>query len=325
MIGSDLIRGTVLVVLFVLQVAGWLEIWHLYLLVVILGALVIFYDPALRVMLPTLVSDDALPAANSALQASLQFSTIVGTSLAGVALATFGAPIALMLDGLSFLIAALALCFVRFPSASLQTASLRVRQVLHDMIDGLRYVFSTQKVLMLTVLGFSINLVLSPVNVIFPIFSRDVLGGGVEGFGFLASAIATGMLLGSIIAGVTGNRLSYTQAVLIGLLGMTLMLGGLSLTRTLVPALLIVAGLGMMAPLIQVHLVTQLQRAVPHNYQGRVFATLNTLITLATPLAATLAGQALVVLPVPPIFRIAALGMIRRPHPEHRHKTAGVL
>lgn len=310
MIGSNLIRGVVLIALFALHLVGWLEVWHLYLLVVILGVMVIFYDPALRVMLPTLVPDATLPAANSTLQASVQFSTVMGATLAGVALAAFGAPIALLLDGLTFLISALALCFVHFPPALLQTASLEARQVLRDMISGLRYIFLTQEVLSLTILGFFINLVLSPVNVIFPIFSKDVLGGGVKGFGFLASAIAAGMLLGSVVAGVVGDRLPHTRAILIGLLGMVVALGGLSFTQTLLPALLMTAGLGMMVPIIQVPLVTRLQRAVPQDYQGRVFGTLNALITLATPLAAALAGQALMVLPVPPIFRAAALGML---------------
>lgn len=310
MIGSNLIRGMILMALFALHLVGWLEVWHLYLLVVILGALVIFYDPALRVMLPALVPDAALPAANSVLQASLQFSMVVGASLAGVALAAFGAPIALLLDGLSFLIAALALWFVHFPSALLRTSRLGVHQVLRDMVGGLRYILLTQEVLTLTILAFFINLVLSPVNVIFPVFSRDVLGGGVEGFGFLASAIAAGMLLGSVVAGVIGDRLSYARAILVGLLGMTAALGSLSFAQTLLLALLMAAGLGMMAPIIQVPLVTRLQRAVPKDYQGRVFATLNALVTVSVPLAAALAGHALVVLPVPPIFRVAALGTL---------------
>jgi len=310
MIGSNLIRGVILVALFTLHLVGWLEVWHLYLLVVILGALAIFYDPALRVMLPTLVPDATLPAANSILQSSLQVSMILGTSLAGMAIAAFGAPIALLLDGLSFFIAALAVWFVHFPSAFLRTASLGARQILHDMIGGLRYIFSAQDVLALTILAFFLNLVLSPVNVIFPVFSRDVLGGGVAGFGFLASAIAVGMLLGSVIAGMVGDRLPHARAILIGLLGIVAMLGSLSLTRTLLPALLMTAGLGMMASIIRVPLVTRLQRAVPQDYQGRVFATLNALVTLATPLAAALAGQALVALPVPPIFRAAALGTL---------------
>lgn len=333
MIGSNLIRGVILVALFALHLVGWLEVWHLYLLVVILGALAIFYDPALRVMLPTLVPDATLPAANSILQGSLQVSMVVGTSLAGVALAAFGAPIALLLDGLSFFIAALAVRSVHFPPALLRTASLGARQVLHDMIGGLHFISLTQEVLVLTILAFSINLVLSPVNVIFPVFSRDVLGGGVTGFGLLASAIAAGLLLGSVAAGIVGDRLPYAGVILIGLLGIAAMLGSLSFTQTLLPALLITVGLGMMASIIQVPLVTRLQRAVPQDYQGRVFATMNALVTLATPLAAALAGQVLVVLPVPPIFRIAALGMlvvaglwtgvrIRRPPEEARQPEA---
>ena len=145
---------------------------------------------------------------------------------------------------------------------------------------------------------------------IFPIFSKDVLGGGVTGFGLLASAIAVGLLIGNVFVGVIGDRLSYAWTILIGMLGMVVMLAGLSMTQTLAPALLMTAGLGMMAMIIQVPMVTRLQRAVPMHYQGRVFATMNAVVTIAIPLAAVLAGQALVSLPVPVIFRIAALGSL---------------
>ena len=310
MIGTDLIRGVILIAVFGLQLLGWLQIWHLYILVVILGASSVIYDPALRVILPTLVPDKTLSKANSFLQGSLQISMIAGTTLAGIALAAFGAPIALLLDGVSFLGLALALWFIRFPPALLQSTDIKASQVLRDMFAGLHFIIITQEVLMLTFIAFFINLVLSPVNVIFPIFSKDVLGGGVTGFGLLASAIAVGLLIGNVFVGVIGDRLSYAWTILIGMLGMVVMLAGLSMTQTLAPALLMTAGLGMMAMIIQVPMVTRLQRAVPMHYQGRVFATMNAVVTIAIPLAAVLAGQALVSLPVPVIFRIAALGSL---------------
>ncbi len=48
----------------------------------------------------------------------------------------------------------------------------------------------------------------------------------------------------------------------------------------------------------------------PQGYQGRVFVTMNTLVTLSTPLATALAGQALTVLPTPVIFRAATLRIL---------------
>jgi len=310
MIGTDLVRGVILIVLFGLGLLGWLQIWHLYVLAVILGAFSIIYDPALRIIVPALVPDETLTRANSILQASLQISMIAGTTLAGVVLVALGTPSALLLDGLSFLGLAVALWFVRFPPTLLQSAGMQASQVLRDVLAGLRFIILTQEVLALAFMAFFINLVLSPVNVIFPIFSKDVLGEGVTGFGLLASAIAAGLLFGNGVVGVVGDRLSYTWTILIGMLGMVAMLAGLSMIQMLLPALLMTAGLGVMAVLIQVPMVTRLQRAVPAHYQGRVFASVNALVTIAVPLAAVLVGQALLALPVPLIFRAAALGAL---------------
>jgi DHA3 family macrolide efflux protein-like MFS transporter len=310
MIGSDLIRGALLVGVFALHLTGLLCVWHLYLIVIVLGMLSIIYGPALRILLPALVPDDRLPAANSTMQASLQVSTIVGTSLAGAVLAGVGAPIALLIDGVSFLVAAVVLWFVRFPGELCQAVGLEMRKVLGDTLGGLRFIVSAREVLTLTLLAFFLNLVLSPINIILPIFSENVLGAGVMGFGFLASAISLGILLGNVIAGIVGDRVPYARSIVIGLLGMAATLAGLSLIQSMWLALAAIAGLGMTAPFIQVPAVTHLQRSVPQKLQGRVFATWEALVTLSTPIAATLVGHALLALPVTLIFQAAALGIL---------------
>jgi predicted MFS family arabinose efflux permease len=309
MIWSDLIRGALLVSLFFLHQAGFLRVWHLYGLAVVLGALGVFYGPALQVMLPTLVPDSRLPAANGILQTTLQGSMILGASLAGVFLALFGAAFALLLDGLSFLIAGFMLYLVRFSPGLLRPASLAVGEVLKDMVEGFRFILASREVLALTGLAFFINFMLSPVNVILPVFSKEVLGGGVTGFGFLASAIAGGILLGNALVGVAGDRLPFAWSILVGLIGMTAALGGLSVVPILLEAAVLTAALGAMVPFIQIPLVTRLQRVVHQDYKGRVFATLQSVVTLSIPLAAAVAGQALIALPVAVVFRVGALGV----------------
>lgn len=310
MIGSDLLSGIILLGIFAANHFGVLQIWHLYGLVVLLGTISIFYEPSLRTVLPSVVPDDKLPAANSLFQGGIQVSMIAGTSLAGITLALFGVSFALLLDGVSFIVSALSLYLVRFPPEILQSTTLKVSGLFHDMVDGLRFILKTREVLILTLLAFFINLVLSPVNVIFPIFSRDVLGADVAGFGFLASAIACGLLLGNVLTGVAGDRLTYFWSIFLGLVGMSVALLSLSFVQTLVLALIVTMFLGMMAPMIQIPMVSRLQRAVPQNYQGRVFASLGTFVSISLPLAAALAGRALVTLPVPLIFRIGAIGTI---------------
>ncbi len=311
MIGTDILRGLLLVLLFVLHMSNVLAVWHLYLMVVLLSALSLAYAPSLRMLLPSLVPDTQLPTANSALQFGQQGAMIIGMSVAGIALATVGAAAALWIDGISFLLGAALIWFVRFPSDMLSTTALGPAQIWSNLRNGVRYILGAKEVLSFSLLAFVLNLVLSPVNVIFPVFSMNVLGAGITGFGLLASAISIGLLLGSLVSGlVIADRLPYTYAILIGLLGMSLALFGLSLSKVVLLALVLTALLGMMAPIIQIPLVSRLQRSVPREYQGRVFATLDTFVTLAIPLAAALAGQALLAFPVTWIFLGTAIGVL---------------
>lgn len=309
LIASDVMRGAVLLALFALSQIGALQLWQLYAMVVVLSAAAIFYGPALRVLVPQLVPNDKLPSANSLIQMGQQTSMIAGAILAGLILAVTGASWALLIDGASFLIVAAAIYSVRFPKSPGPTGSIQPSKVLSDMVNGLRFIFKTPEVATLTFLAFFLNLVLSPVNVIFPVFSSTVLGEGVTGFGYLASAIAGGLLIGNFFAGmVIGDRLTFARSIGLGLAGMALSLFAVGSSTTLVPAVLGTVAVGATVPFVQIPLVSRLQRHVPGTFQGRVFATMETLITIATPLGAAVAGQLLARTPASDVFKIGALG-----------------
>jgi MFS family permease len=310
MIGGDLVRGLALCGLFALHSAHLLVAWHLYVLVVVLEGVSLFYGPSATVVLPHFVDDSSLPAANSAMQAGRQLAIIVGASLAGVTLAAVGAAWALLIDGITFLLAALALTFLRFPADLVEKKRLAVRLFGRDLWEGFRYLLVRRELLALTVVLFVSNLVLSPVNVVFPLFSSQVLGQGVRGFGFLASALGLGLLFGAIAAGALGDRLPYRRAILVGLLGMGGLLWAMSFERSLGLAVPTTVAIGAMLPLVQVSLVSRLQRSVPRSLQGRVFATLGSIVALALPLGAIIVGQLLQRSAVPVFFRGAGVAVI---------------
>ncbi len=177
-----------------------------------------------------------------------------------------------------------------------------------DLLDAMAYIVRTKEILFLTVLAFVLNFILSPVNVIFPVFSVG-LGAGPEGFGLLSATIAAGMLLGTLVAGLMGDRLPYVWALALGLGGISLALLGLSFATTLLVAITWVAGLGGATPLVQIPLVTRLQLQVPKDYQGRTFATMNTLTQAALPLSAGTVGWALQYAGVDTVFQGAAASL----------------
>lgn len=310
LIVSDWVRGVILVLLFFLYMLGELMAWHVYVMIAFLGMFAILYGPALQVALPKLVPDRSLTQANSLVQGGQQLAMVVGASLAGVTLVAFGAYVALLVDGLSYLLCGLLLFVVHLPKETAGATRVSIKEILGDLKDGLFYLGYTKEVLLLTVVAFAINCVVGPVNVVFPIFAKDVLGEGIQAFGFLASAIAFGLLVGNGVVGGVGDRLSFVQSIAIGLLATSITLAMLGLSRSLIPALVAAGVLGMSVPFIQVALVSRLQRNVPGEYQGRVFATLGSVVALAFPVSAAVTGQLLQVLPANTFFYISAVGIL---------------
>ncbi|MFZ5826077.1 MAG: MFS transporter [Bacillota bacterium] len=310
MIIADGVRGLIVLAIFGLARASALPLPALYAGVLLLSLCDTLYKPSLRVLVPTLVPDAALARANSFIQGSQQFALILGASIAGLVVANLGTDVTMLVNALSFVVSALALYLVRFPDRLVQGRKVTVGSVLASTWQGVRYAAVTPDLLVIVLLAFGMNLVLSPVNIIFPVYSRDVIGAGAEGFGWLSASIGLGMVLGNLVLGTLGSRLRGPVAMALGVGTMALAFVGLGLAGALAPALACVVLLGMAAPFVQVPMVTHLQRSVPVAMQGRVFATFATVAQAAIPLGAALAGVALHALPVGRVFQAGALGLV---------------
>lgn len=310
MISCDIARGALLIALFVSCRGRNLSLNWLYAVAVLSSTLGLLYTPLLRIVLPSLVHDKQLSAANAAIQAGQQFAMILGSALAGVSLATLGAPLALLIDGITFVIAAIAILNIRFPLDPPGSIKATSMPIVRDIAEGISFIMSTPELLLMISVLFFGNLILSPVNVIFPIFSQQVLMQGVRGFGFLATGITIGLLIGALIAGFVGERFSFSWAVLLGLIGMSASLAGLSTVKNIWEATAIVTLLGVFAPLVQVPFVARLQRIVPKAFQGRTFATMSSLVSIALPLGAALFGRALVAVKITHVIRFASGGCL---------------
>lgn len=307
MLIGDAARGVIVLMVFLLYWAGALPIWVLYVCTLALGLCDLVYKPSLRILVPSLVDNADLPAANSFVQGSQQLALVVGASLAGMVVARYGAGPTMVVDAASFFVSAGALYLVRFAPQLVHSRKVTLRQVLTLTWDGLRFAFANPSLLTVLVLAFAMNLVMSPVNVIFPVYSQVTIKAGAAGFGWLSGAIGAGMLLGSVLYGVLSKGLPAWRSVSAGIAALVLGFAGLAMSVAVVPAIALTALLGLAVPFVQVPIVTQLQREVPAEMQGRIFSTFNTVSTASVPLGAALAGSALHAL-TPPLLMASASG-----------------
>jgi len=313
MIGSDLIRAIILFLVLIADLNGFLAIWHLYILAFVLGMFELIYRPLVRILIPTLVSADFLASANSLLLGTQQLTSIFGAIAGGVIVGAIGPQVVLALDAATFLFAAGMIFFVEFAPSLRQSQSGRVKGVsgiLMDVLGGIRYVTSRRDILTLLLTITGLNLAVSPVNALLPAYATEVLEGGSFLLGMLYGAEGLGMLLGNILISMLASRISLSISIGIGLGVMAI--GVMGLASSQIPFLsfgfYFLAGLGV--PLVFTTTFTHLQRTVPLEYQGRVFALQQSTATLAVPIASFLTAAMINILSIRYLLVIASLALL---------------
>jgi len=254
-------------------------------------------------LVPRLVADDELDAANSLLSANWELAGIAGPAVAGLIAATVGAPLALLLDAGSFAVMT-AVCLSLPPlhrkaspdqagpdqagpeqaeSAPAGPARARSRR-------GPGILCRYPAVLVLTACGFGMLFLDGMATVLYPQYCRTFLHAGPTGYGVLVSAAGAGALLGVLAGPGLSGRLppSPRLAAVIGT-GAALF-GSLALAPGLAVAAVLL-GLATFAwgP-YYVFERTLMQRLVPDQVRSRVAGARMTISSLGFPLGSAAGG-----------------------------------
>jgi len=193
-------------------------------------------NPSIRAALPELVDDEELPRANAVTQTAATAGMAAGPALAGLLVAAGGVDVAYLLNAVSFAISAALL--TRLPALGREEAPEEPapRTYRQTLADGFR-VFRRSADLRL-VLGVSMIAALggAVVNVGEIFVARQAFHAGTIGFGLLASASGTGIVVGSALA----SRIRANAAVRACGVGLLVFAAGFG-AAALAPALAIAA------------------------------------------------------------------------------------
>ena len=113
LIVGDLGRAALLASIPIAYAFDALTIWQLYLVGFLFGVLTVFFDVAYQSYLPSLVSRDQLVDGNSKLEISRSGAQLAGPALAGVLIQALKAPIAILIDAISFIASGLFVLRIR--------------------------------------------------------------------------------------------------------------------------------------------------------------------------------------------------------------------
>lgn len=314
MVTSDILRG---VLLFSLPFVENL----VYLLVVsaFLESLTLIWGPAKDASLPNFVKPSELTHANS-----LSLLAVYGpwplASVVFASLSFLGAfvsdhvevlqglqdrewALALWMDSITFGFSALMISTLAIPHATRRAGRIQVSDIKKDLIEGLRFVF-THKQVRPWLIG--IGCTFAAAGCVFSLgvtFIDRVLGGSSTSFGVVIGFLATGMIIGLLVAGALSKRVKkdvlFSSALL--LLGGSLIL--FASMSALGPAIPIASALGFFGGVAYSTGYSLMQETTEDELRGRTFSAAYTVIRMGT-----LLGLALFPLLAGFLDRVAASG-----------------
>ncbi|MEV0612822.1 MFS transporter [Nonomuraea sp. NPDC050404] len=291
MIATDLVRACVLLSVPVAWWGGWLSMGQLYAVAVLVGAASLLFDVASMSLVPGLVGRERLTSANSLLVGTGSGMDIAGRSAAGVLVQVVGAPMAVLVDALSYLWSAIWLRGVPEPAV---TGTAGVREPFARQISaGVRFLFGNPVLVAALMQGTMANLAFPLCSVLLPILIVDELGYPEWVLGAYLAVGGLGTLAGSATAHLIGRRLGTGRATLI----VSMATAPASLVIPLLdrgPWLWAAAGawfvLTFRTGVNNVLLVSLRQRVTPDDLLGRMTATMRLLLMGAVGLGGLLAG-----------------------------------
>ena len=255
--------------LVVLLVTERLEAWHLVALALIAGSVQSFMQPARQAMLPKLVPRADLMSGIALLSVAFNTSRSVGPAVAGGLIFVAGPVGAALGEVLLHFLGGLAILLMREVPPPERTGS---GSPWADLVEGLRYVWTTPHLAVLVTITLVPMLVGFPYNAILPVYAKDILEIGPGGLGLLFTAAGVGAVTGLLGLGYLGDLPRKGAKLLLVLAAFGLALVIFAHSRFLPLSLLLLFGVGMTSNIFHAFVNQLLQVNTEDRYRGRVMA-----------------------------------------------------
>lgn len=256
------------------------------------GVCTSLFHPVANALLPDLVEKRQLSNANSTLQTTLRIASLIGQGMSGLLFRLLGAPLLLLVDGVSFLISAFTELFIREP-ARIDRSDRQLRaSIWQDLKAGFRFTGRMRGLRIYLVEASCANFFIAALFVCLPFYVEDVLGASEDWYGYLLGAMGLGAIIGGIIAGrfrQPGVFRGRVQLVCLVCLNGSLL--PFSFARTPWVALAMVTVAWACAGFHQVILTTLVQTRTPQSMRGRVFGLLTMIRTGLMPISIAFFGM----------------------------------
>jgi MFS family permease len=267
MIFSQIGSGVMFLLLALLVMAERVALWHVMTAAFFSGCFRAFDRPSRMALLPQMVPKHDIPNAVAIGGTIWQLNKLVGPALAGMLIYLIGI-------GPTYLFCCAASATAIFLWFGIRLDSQRITAsaggLLQNMLEGLHFIRKNE--IYYTFIGMTFfNSVFGMSYVILmPVFARDILSVGSEGFGFLQSAGGAGALCGVLLVAYFGQARGKGKQAISGALAFGALLIVFAYSNSYALSLAMACLLGVASQFYMTTIHTILQVNLPDQLRGRV-------------------------------------------------------
>jgi MFS family permease len=199
LVAADLLAAAAL---FSIPLAWWsgvLTVTQLVVVELVIGSCRVVFRPAYQSHLPDVVAREQLTVASGHLRASDSVAMLAGPGLGGLLVQAVSAPVAVVLDALSFVVSAVCVKSVRTPERSAAPRNA-ARSLRRDLTEGLHTVAADRSLRAIAGAAANLNLFGMLVMALFVVYATRELGFSPGLVGVVVTLGGVGALAGALIA-----------------------------------------------------------------------------------------------------------------------------
>jgi DHA3 family macrolide efflux protein-like MFS transporter len=287
---ADGIVAFATLILAVLFAMGLVQIWQIYIVLFVRAVAGGFHQSSFSASVVLLVPKEQLGRVQGFNQALYGFISIISAPLGAFLLAIMPMQGILGIDVTTALIAVTIVFLTHIPQP--ERGESAAATFWQDFVEGYRYIIHWRGLLIILILAMVINFFFSATEPLTPLLIINHFKGGASQLASWLSLFSVGMLLGGLILGVWGGFKRKIVTALTGLIVMGVLTFGIGIlpSNMFIGGLILNTAFGLVIPIVNGSIGATLQSSIKPDMQGRVFAFIQSIAMLVSPLALIIAG-----------------------------------